>query len=311
MGLYNYLDEYQVKCFPKAAVGLALDKDGKFKLNLVDLGGDLIEYPIGSKVPYKTPYYNYGTDFMIFDFRTFNFYEPIVEDELMVHIIRRGCYIKSVRYDKVSFQYSIDLVLDNNGCVINVKTPADFKKIVNEWRESHIQYHKLSEKYRNEKGVIDIMGKSWTEIQELKLSDSEIMTLIDANNECLDKASKETLDKFNKKWYKSVEKRDNQLNKGWPFGGLYFALDGQKISEHDKYWIARLFKTEVEKAGRNFDTALKEYFAWCISNKVRVDRDWYSKFFKKYLKDIPSEVLEEYEKSEEKVSREQTYKNLY
>ena len=306
MGMYDYLGEHQVKCFGVPTVGITPDGDS-FKLFIHCMGGNLRYYRRGSAVPYKTPFYNYGKDFMVFDFRTFNFNEPIYHDDLKVHIIKNGRYFRSVRYDRVPSRYEIGLVLNNYGEVVNIKTHNDFKEIVYDWRYSQMKYRELSEKYRKEQGIIDVLALNVHTLKELNLSSEELNELFDKSRQCQDRAAKESLDLFRKTWFEGTEEIDANMNKGWPFGALYDALENMTHSEYDKYWIARLFVEEVEKKEKSLMFALGEYFYWCIKNDIEVNKLKFMSFFSKYLREIPEEVVKEYENSSEKAFREKVY----
>ena len=57
MGLYNTIEDVQVKCFVVPANILA-NTDTGFELQLNVSGGKLIGYGIGSEIPYASPMYN-------------------------------------------------------------------------------------------------------------------------------------------------------------------------------------------------------------------------------------------------------------
>ncbi len=314
MGLYDYLGGEQVKCFTRASVGIKpndFDSDS-FDLILSVVGGDLKGYSRGSAVPYKTPFYNYGKDFMVFDYRTFNYNESIIDDsDLMVHIIRNGRYFRSVPYNKVPSRYKIGLVIDNYGMVIDIKTKQDFIDIVYDWHKSHILYAELKEKYRNLKEIPDILRMSMQEIKEKNFTSDELNRLLEGNNMCMNMAHEESLGVFHNTWYASVKNIDDAINKGWRFGVLYSSLERQTISEFDKYWIARLFVKEIEDKEGDFNTALDNYFDWCSKNNIdEIDRDKLETFFSIYLKDIPRSIIQAYETSSDKALRDKIYGNI-
>lgn len=304
MGMYDYLGEEQVKCFGVPTVGIRPKDDG-FQLFTHCMGGNLRYYHKGSTVPYKTPFYNYGKDFMVFDYRTFNYGEPIIDDELRVHIIKNGRYFRTVRYDRVPSRYKIGLVLDNYGEVVNIKTHNDFKEIVYAWRYSHILYDELQEKYREEMGIPNMLRFNRLDLE--KYSKEEINEMFEKQRKCMDKASEEALKPFSDTWYAGTEGINKEMNKGWPFGALYDALENLRISEYDKYWIARLFVEQIEKEGHSLMFDLGEYFNWCIENGIVVDRLKFMTFFSTYLRDIPEDVIKEYENSFDKEMRDRIY----
>ena len=299
--MYDYLGEEQVKCFGVPTVGIRPEGDG-FQLFTHCMGGNLRYYPRGSVVPYKTPFYNYGKDFMVFDYRTFNYGEPVCDDELKVHIIKNGRYFRTVRYDRVPSRYKIGLVLDNYGEVINIKTHNDFKEIVYGWRYSHVLYDELQEKYREEMGIPNMLRLNRFDLE--KYSKEEVNEMFKKHSECMDRASNESLKPFRDTWYGDTEVLNKEINKGWPFGAVYDAIENMRHSEYDKYWIARLFVEEVEREEKSLMLALGEYFYWCYQNGIEIDKLKFMTFFSTYLKDIPDEVVKEYETSLDKSIRD-------
>lgn len=304
MGMYDYLGEEQVKCFGVPTVGITPEGDS-FKLFIHCMGGNLRYYRRGSTVPYKTPFYNYGKDFMVFDYRTFNYDEPICDEELKVHIIRNGRYFRTVPYNRVPSRYEIGLVLDNYGEVVNIKTHNDFKEIVYDWRYSHVLYNELSKKYRDEKGIPDVLRMNHFDLE--KYSKEEVTDLLDKNRECMDRASNDALKPFSDTWYEGTKVLNEEMNKGWPYGALYDALENIQHSEYDKYWIAKLFVEEVEKKEKSLNFALGEYFYWCENNGIKIDQYKLKSFFASYLRDIPEDVVKAYEKSSDKAFRDKIY----
>ena len=140
-----------------------------------------------------------------------------------------------------------------------------------------------------------------------KYSKEEINEMFEKHRKCMDKASEEALKPFSDTWYAGTEGINKEMNKGWPFGALYDALENLRISEYDKYWIARLFVEQIEKEGHSLMFDLGEYFNWCIENGIVVDRLKFMAFFSKYLRDIPEDVIKEYENSFDKEMRDRIY----
>ena len=97
------------------------------------------------------------------------------------------------------------------------------------------------------------------------------------------------------------------MNEGWPLGALYYSLENYTISEFDKYWIARLFITRIEEKSNSLMLSLGEYFNWCLENDINVDKLKFMRFFSKYSRDIPQEIIDEYQNSEEKAFRDKVY----
>ena len=65
MGMYDTLNGEQVKCFPWYSFDvISLSPEG----SIGGHGGNLKYYGNGSEIPYRSLAYNYGKNFIIFDF---------------------------------------------------------------------------------------------------------------------------------------------------------------------------------------------------------------------------------------------------
>ena len=60
--MYDNLDDIQVKCFPIS--WWSTNDNAPY-----GMGGDLRYYTVGDTVPWITPFYNYGKNFIIYDYR--------------------------------------------------------------------------------------------------------------------------------------------------------------------------------------------------------------------------------------------------
>lgn len=145
MGMYDYLGEHQVKCFSISNIliedeicnFLPTEKDSNFKLQNYYINGELRCYSRGHLVPYKTLYYNYGLNFIVFHYQDI-FYNIV---DIPVHIIKDGIYHKSVLCSKLSNRYSIFPVIDNVGSLLNIETIGDFKELLGEAQYYMKKYH--------------------------------------------------------------------------------------------------------------------------------------------------------------------------
>lgn len=85
MGMYDTLNGEQVKCFPWFSFYVsAMDTKGV----VTSHGGDLKYYGNGSEIPYRSLAYNYGKNFIIFDFMP-----ELCSDEIgewAAHVIENG-----------------------------------------------------------------------------------------------------------------------------------------------------------------------------------------------------------------------------
>ena len=304
MGMYDYLGGEQTKAFGVAIVTIQPDRKNpeNFSLDLSMSGGRLRGYKKGETVPYKTPYYNYGLDFMIFDYRTYNYDEPIDHNSLVVHVIEGGKYKETVRYDKINEHYKIGLVLNNYGEIVNIKTPKDFIEIVNHWRTSQCGYDKMQKKLYKEQGVTDL----WA-LRDLNLPREELEENLRKIKEISDTAAKEFLTPFRERWFGNLEAIEKEINGGWPLGAVYDCFGENYLCEYDKYHIIRLLKEKYAAAGDDFNFELGEYFSWCLRNNVEVNKLKFLGWISKYSGEIPEKVIKEYNKSSTKKYRDHIY----
>lgn len=91
MGMYDTLNGEQVKCFPWYSFYVSsIDSEGVVSGH----GGDLRYYRTGDKIPYRSLAYNYGKDFIIFDFMV-----DMISDEIgnwVAHIVKDGRLYASI-----------------------------------------------------------------------------------------------------------------------------------------------------------------------------------------------------------------------
>lgn len=212
MGMYDNLKEYQVKCFPIS--NILIEDDVDFKLQNYYISGELRWFNRGHLVPYKTLYYNYGLDFMIFHYQDI-FYNIM---DIPIHIIKDGIYRKSVLYSKLSNRYSIFPVIDNAGSLLNIETVGDFKDLLGE-----AQYY--MKKYHDYLGDFSIV--EYFKTDEFKNKSSKEMVDIcnrydDFSSECYNKSLKI----FNENWKSSKELYSNIVGQILDF---FLRNDDEKI----------------------------------------------------------------------------------
>lgn len=293
MGLYDYLGDTQVKCFPVPVVKLnkppyhEYNKEG---LGFFSLSGSLKSYPRGCSVPYKTLYYNYGKDFMVFDYRTFDYDTPedykFDEKGLLVHIIVNGRYHRSVSYNKLPKRYKIGLVLDNYGDVLNINTINDFKEIVYSWR----CYQK--KRLELEKEALKPYGVKFS-IFELadKLSKEEYLKAIEENTSITNEIYDKTLRVFRDTWYKNDKEIEKTIFGGWTIGGIYETYLRGVNFESDWYKILPYVDDELKKSrNTNLFFELGAYSVWCIQNKIDVNINELFNFIDNYLNNSENKV---------------------
>ena len=141
MGMYDNFGPTQVKCFFVPHVFWSRERGKIFNegLDVSYSGGSLLSFKQGKEVPYKTPYYCYGENFMIYDFRTWN--DSLPED---VIVIEDGKWSFSAPYSSKKIKDKIStgkfIVVDKYGDRINITEPEDFENIYQEFRQSEKEY---------------------------------------------------------------------------------------------------------------------------------------------------------------------------
>lgn len=114
MGMYDYINGEQVKCF---YTPLFCDYELLDDTCISHSGGSLKSFNTGDIVPINTLAYNYPSDFVIYDYRNDDF----------VHIIRDSKVFNTV---KIRDLYSKDIlnlkIIDNYGRTLNIKSSKDF-----------------------------------------------------------------------------------------------------------------------------------------------------------------------------------------
>lgn len=296
MGMYDNLGEDQVKVFGVSCSPLSIkSKDmNDVAFEPYVMGGNLRYYKKGDEVPYKTPFYNFGKDFMVFDYRSF-----MAEYGLVVHIIKDGKYYRTVKHDKVPKTIPVGLVVDNYGEPINIHTPGDFVEIAASHKYYMELYDELRDKYTAEAGV----SKYIPSIDEFKAMDENIrIDYLNKQSEAFEKARKESLGKFSEQWYLSNDSEEyKMINGGFIVGIVVDAcLDTERTHEWDKYKIVQLFTQKIKEKNEDIETYIKGYLEWDKEFDEQILRD----IFDKYSKEIPQEVIDSYMVSDMKKHRD-------
>lgn len=192
MGMYDYLEGRQVKCFP---TGIVMDGE-KYgfdaKVAFAVIGGSLKSFRIGDLVPATSPIYRYGKDFIIFDYEGVSEYD---EDD-SVCIKYEMFEIKDSRlvgiYDKKDTPEDIGnrTVIDIKGHRLNIGDITDVEKIVVEFVQMHKAYR---EAYSRNAPMFHEFLKSVENGNPKK-------ELIEKHKEIMAQVRSETIDSFNDKW---------------------------------------------------------------------------------------------------------------
>lgn len=249
MGMYNYLNGEQVKCFPVPITYIEADYliyEAPETVCFSTSGGRLMHFDKGSSVPYRSFIYNYGKNFIVYDYKGINYMGEY--DTPIVHIIRDGEVGSYYNLDRLPLDMPIMLTLDNNGHPLNINSRDDF--------------FNLSKDYQ------DIMvGKYFTGLKELdNLFEDYMETVRDGNPKAelkaelkaeYDKQVKDledsTFNVFINKWCKEDKTlRSNSI--GWIVDCM---LNSPKSAE-DKARILSKYKSE----SKDFAAEVLEYKKW-------------------------------------------------
>lgn len=123
MGMFDTMGDHQVKCFYKPTVLLKKAQSENDELLVWESGGSLNFYKRFSKVPYKTMYYDYGKDFMIF--------HTCGVGEGVVHIVKFGRYIKTVHHTELNTRLCpIRSVFSQYGEELAIEKKKDFERFL-------------------------------------------------------------------------------------------------------------------------------------------------------------------------------------
>lgn len=121
MGLYDYINGEQVKCFYKAYYS-----DNSFDEAIVSFSyGELGSYRDNDKVPYRTLFYNHTKNFVVFDYRN---------SDNLIHIIKDGRVYKTTHLKRITSLDGIEKVIDYYGRTLKIHKIEDFKKLIDDYK---------------------------------------------------------------------------------------------------------------------------------------------------------------------------------
>lgn len=266
MGMYDNFGPTQVKCFSIPHVFWS-KKSGKIfdeGLNVSYSGGSLLSFRHGEEVPYKTLYYCYGENFMIYDFRTWD--DSLPEN---VIVIENGKWAFSAPYSSEKIKDKIStgkfIVIDKYGDRINITKPEDFETIYQDFKQSEKEYDSREKAYMKSIGY-EYIGDIFNARREGKLNSDEIEKIfngIEKNNRAV---FDETLGEFNDKWYI----RD-PYEKYMVLGVIWHVYLTKDVSDEDWKLIIPDFARQVKERFGDLNAFIDEYLAWCMNNNINVN----------------------------------------
>lgn len=243
MGMYDFLGKTQVKLFTDPVVlhpdSIGVVKEPITELKYWPMTGNLKTYNVFNKVPYRTMYYDYGKNFMVFDPRG-------LIDAGRVYIIMYGRYIGSIHYSMMANDmYNITTVVDTKGEALNVKRASDFGVMLKDFEVQAVKESFYCEKF-------------W-EKHEDAVGEERSNLFLQLTSE-VEKIHKEVTDK----WYKS----NNEIHEGWEVGGFLCGIYPICSTDSDVANYVNLF---LDKIGRkNIDQVSEAYCWWCSKHDIPV-----------------------------------------
>lgn len=267
MGMYDYINGEQVKCFYRPIFS---ENEG-----LWHSGGLLRSYADGDELPLTTMYYKYPNNFMIFDYMDYN-------DECFIHIIKEGKVYKTCTLKDMKNEYFKDnkLVVTYYGsAILNLKSVEDMVEYIKDTKEHNL---KIKEIRKDSRLAHDEFMKSFRVLEKLKKikNSKEIFELIASKHFNSLKDLFKTKDiELNDEFIKEV-KTDELLKDEDFMNKLYELLECEMKKEF--YELADKHDIELKKAEEKMKP-----FDISYSNKWYLKDEFYlEKKFGEYLDTI-------------------------
>lgn len=226
MGMYDTINDEQVKCFPWVSL-----YDGRINYH----GGDLKYYGTGDEVPYKKPHYNYGKNFIIFDLNRYP--ESYCCDyDYILHIIVDG-KVKDTFTDNIGeIDWSVNkVVVGYAGELLNINSSDDVLNYIKAQREYWKKYEEINshcdELFSKAMGYttgIALLDKDSEEKKFRNKKIKEIFELIDKERERI-KPELEALSKKHSKWFVNTSDIDDLINLGDYISAYNLRMDEQEL----------------------------------------------------------------------------------
>lgn len=275
MGLYDELEGIQVKCFFKNYYAINYSRTNENKSGVIYCSGSLKYYDIGDEIPYKSYHYDYGPNFILFDYLSYTYDSTFnienldiieIKDGKLFSVCSLGEFLDSTDYEE------LPLVLDFGGSVLNVHTPNDLKEIAYNWRDSLNQMHKVQDRALKEKGLSMrlLNPKSFEESSLSK--EMSYLGYLGEYNLALD-LGYTYLDNFRSYWIDKNKGISLDMIAPTDWGSLYQTLIDLNVSKEEKQKLCKLFKEDLKYKGIDWLSNLKEYLCWCEYHGVDVDKN--------------------------------------
>jgi len=239
MGMYNYLNGEQVKCFPVSTTHI---DEYENRVEISSMGGMLDGYKTGDEVPYRSCIYNYGKNFIVFDY-SWN-YEG---EGYVVHVIEDGKLQGSYNLEEFNEVIQIDtIVIDNHGSVLNIHSIEDLHKIVEDYDKYVKTGYFKSEEFRYTR---DLFEEYISGVRE----GNENTELYERHNKLIDELKDKTMNIFWNKWF--VE--DNKIESN----NIGYIIEQLLGCNKDTEYMTRMLEL-YKRDCKDFSKEVEEYKEW-------------------------------------------------
>ena len=155
MGMYDTLNGEQVKCFPWYSFDvMSLSPEG----SIGGHGGNLKYYGNGSEIPYRSLAYNYGKNFIIFDFNPA--LDPNDGSDWVAHVIKDGLLKASVYKENAGDEF--EEILKKNRKNISYYGGGNFKfKSIADVNQYAVESDELMKKIKELHKPVDKIMREW------------------------------------------------------------------------------------------------------------------------------------------------------
>lgn len=242
MGMYDYFGKYQIKIF-----GVPIFYESNLYGGISLMGGKLITYNKGDKLPLRELWYKYPNNFIVLDNNTEEY-----EDNFrwLVHIIKDGKYFNTVELKDFNNKDLGQATYDYHGNLLNIKSKDDMYKVIGLKNEHKDKQNKLEKSYFPE-GVFECIN---TNIQKY---------------DYLEKEYDNKLNEINKKYNKQIYLKNKDYDVCLFGEYLNLAIDAYNTrdKEKDSFRDYEQYYTQIKTTMKDFLNSqpkelLNKYFAW-------------------------------------------------
>lgn len=156
MGMYDMINDEQVKCFPVVYLYNGIPAYSMGSLN---------SYHVGDVVPYRTLYYNYTKDFNVIELNVWrNAFAPY---DFILHVIRDGKVIctKTDSADDADFS-GANMVINYFGNPINIRSAEEIYECLNGYRKAEAEIETLDETWTRLYAELLQIGRQYVKTED-------------------------------------------------------------------------------------------------------------------------------------------------